>query len=74
MDAELRVTDDAGNVLWTETVPVGIALVHRRPAHRSFWLRSKVSAHRRVELTAFPLIGQANRFLGVVGIFWEVGS
>ena len=69
-----ELTDDAGTVLSTDTVPVGIALAHRRPAHRNFWLRSKVTPHRRVELTAVPLIGQEDRFLGVMGIFWEARS
>jgi hypothetical protein len=27
---------------------------------------------RHVEVTAFPLIGQAGRVLGAVGLFWEV--
>jgi hypothetical protein len=26
---------------------------------------------RRIDGTAFPLLGQCNRHLGAVGIFWE---
>jgi hypothetical protein len=26
---------------------------------------------REIEITAFPLIGQADRFLGGIAIFWE---
>jgi hypothetical protein len=27
---------------------------------------------REIEVTAFPLIGQAGRFIGAVAFFWEV--
>jgi hypothetical protein len=26
---------------------------------------------REIEVTAFPLVGQADRFLGAIAIFWE---
>jgi hypothetical protein len=29
---------------------------------------------RKLEVTAIPLIGQAERFLGAIAIFWEVSE
>ena len=41
------------------------------PAHRSFWIRGLDGQLRKIEVTAFPLVGQAERFLGAIAIFWE---
>lgn len=64
-------TDENGAPLPPEALPLMIALVERRPAHRSFWIVGLDGGHRHIGVTAFPLIGQAGRFLGAVAIFWE---
>jgi len=48
-----------------------IALQERRPAHRSLFIEGLDGQRRLIEVTAFPLVGQARRFLGGVAIFWE---
>ena len=67
-------TDDAGVMLSPDELPLAIALNERRPAHRSFWIRSLDTTARHIEVTCFPLIGQAERYLGALAIFWEVAA
>jgi PAS domain-containing protein len=64
-------TDASGAVLPPEELPLVIALRSRTPAHRDFWLRGLDGKRRHVAATAFPLVGQAGRFLGAVALFWE---
>jgi PAS domain-containing protein len=64
--------DHAGNPIPPDDLPLMIALTKRSPAHRNFWIRGLDGARREIELTAFPLIGQADRFLGGIAIFWEI--
>jgi PAS domain-containing protein len=65
-------TDENGASLPAEDLPLMIALVERRPANRRFWICSLDNVRRHIEVTAFPLIGQTDRFLGAMAIFWEV--
>jgi PAS domain-containing protein len=60
-----------GQSIPPEELPLVIALSKRHPAHKLFWIQGKDGVSREIEVTAFPLIGQAERFLGAVAIFWE---
>ena len=64
--------DDDGTPLAPESLPLMIALVERRPAHREFLIQGLDSVRRRIQVTAMPVIGHAGRFLGAISIFWEV--
>lgn len=64
--------DEGGNTLPPEELPLIIALTKKHPAHKIFWIEGMDGAMREIEVTAFPLIAQAERFLGAVAIFWEV--
>lgn len=64
--------DLEGNIIAPGDLPLMIALTKRIPAHKNFWIRSLDGQLREIELTAFPLLAQANRFLGAVAIFWEI--
>ena len=67
-----RPTDEAGHPLPPDELPLVIALRELRPAHREFWIRGLGDGvTRRIEVTAFPLIGQAQRHLGALALFWE---
>jgi PAS domain-containing protein len=66
-----RATDKAGNPLPPEQLPLTVALAQHRPAYQSFWIRGMDDVRRYIEEIAFPVIGQANRFLGAVAIFIE---
>ena len=48
-----------------------VALQHLEPSFRSFRYQALDGVKRRVEGTAFPLLGQCDRRLGALGIFWE---
>jgi hypothetical protein len=64
-------TDEAGLPLALGDLPLVVALRESKPAHRAFWIEGLDGVKRRIEVTAFPLIGQANRRLGAVALFWE---
>ena len=64
-------TAEDGSPLPPEARPMFIALEKHRPAHRAFRVRGLDGISRRIEATAFPLVGQGGRHLGAVGIFWE---
>jgi len=66
--------DQEGRTIPPEELPLVIALTQRRPAHKIFWIRGLDRAMREIEVTAFPLIGQADRFLGGIAIFWEIAT
>ncbi len=63
--------DDEGNPLSVEQLPLMIALGEKRPAHRFMLIKGLNGIPKRIGVTAFPIIGQANRFLGAIAIFWE---
>jgi PAS domain-containing protein len=63
--------DREGMPIPPEELPLMIALSKHHPDHKLFWIRGKDGVSRQIEVTAFPLIGQADRFLGAVAIFWE---
>ena len=64
-------TDHRNRPLPPEKVPLVIALRERRPVHASLRIRGLDQIVRDIQVTAFPLVGRANRFLGAVAIFWE---
>ena len=64
--------DQDGSSIPPEGLPLMIALSEQRPAHKLFWIRGLDGVSREIEVTAFPLIGQADRFLGAIAIFWEI--
>lgn len=66
--------DPEGKPLDPGSLPLMVALSQQRPAHSSFWIRSLDQEFRKIEVTAFPLNAQANRFLGAIAIFWEAGE
>lgn len=57
-----------------DSLPLMIALMKNLPAHDRFWIRGLDGNLRHIEVSAFPLFSQANRFLGAFAIFWEVAS
>jgi len=63
--------DDAGRPLAPESVPLMIAVREQRPTHAPFHIRGLDGVDRRIEATAFPLIGLAGRLVGAVAVFWE---
>lgn len=65
------MTDD-GTLILPENLPLFIAFNERHPAHSRFWICGLDNVKRHIEVTAFPLLGQGERYLGAVAIFWEL--
>lgn len=66
--------DAAGAPLAPDQLPLVIALSERKPAQNDFWIRGYDQVTRHIQVMAFPLVGQANRFLGAIALFWEAAS
>src|SRR5688500_11958918 len=64
--------DETGNPLAPEFLPLVVALTNHAPAHRNMWIQGLDGVRRLIEVTAFPLNGQAERHLGALAIFWEI--
>ena len=46
-------------------------LLSRRPVQLGLWMHGSNGERRPVEITTFPIIGQADRHLGTVAVIWE---
>jgi PAS domain-containing protein len=66
------VADEERNIISSEEQPMVLALITRQPSSRNVWIRTGDNTGRHVSITAFPLIGQAGKFLGAMTIFWEI--
>jgi PAS domain-containing protein len=63
--------DEHGNRIPAEELPLGIALTQGKPAHGTMWIEALDDDAHHITVTAFPLVGQHDRQLGAVAIFWE---
>ena len=54
-----------------EELATQIALKQRRAAHERYLITSADGLERNVAVTAFPLLAQADVFVGIVAIFWR---
>jgi PAS domain-containing protein len=64
-------TDEQGNPVAPEGLPLWIALHNQRVATSRFWIRGFDNVPRYIEVVAFPLLGQGERHLGAVSLLWE---
>lgn len=62
--------DDKGNPLNPEDLPLVKTMNSRLPTHGSFWIESLKGDKYKITVTAYPLIGRGQRFVGAVAIFW----
>ncbi len=72
--ATFTAKDEAGAPVPPEARAIAIAVAQRQPVHRNYWIHGADGVLRHIEVTAFPLIGQADRFLGAVAIFWQAAG
>lgn len=64
-------TDADGSRLAQQEHPLNVARTRLQPCHRRLCYRGLDGTKHGIEGTAFPLLGQCDRQLGAVGIFWE---
>jgi len=69
-----RPMDEDGELLPPESLPLLATVTKRQPAHGRLWIRGLDGVFRHIEVSAFPLIGQGDRMLGAIAIFWEVSE
>jgi PAS domain-containing protein len=72
--ASFRPQDDDGSPMAREEMPLFIATEGRQPAYKRGWIVGLDGVRRKIEGIAFPLIGDGDRFLGAIGVFWEIGE
>ena len=66
-------TNENGDPLPPNDLPLVIALRERRPAYANFWITGSDQRRRHLSVVAFPLAGQNSRDLGAVAMFWQEG-
>ncbi|MGZ8580871.1 MAG: PAS domain-containing protein [Actinomycetota bacterium] len=64
-------SDDDGNPIELNALPLGVAILERHPDHRMLRIRSIDGTERRIEVTAFPLFAHEDECLGAIAVFWE---
>ena len=64
---------DNGLPLDAEELPLAIALRETRPVHRAFEVRTVQGESREIEVSAFPIVGNAG-MRGAMAIFWDAGA
>ena len=67
-------SNEDGSPLRQDQRPILTSLEEHRPAHAKIWISNQAGARREIEVTTFPIVGQAGRDLGAVALFWGVDS
>ena len=62
-----------GRPLDAGELPLAIALRERKPVHRAFAVRTARGKSREIEVSAFPIVGNAG-MRGAMAIFWDAGG
>ncbi len=70
--ARFKPVDESGAPFAPEALPLAIALSKHETNNGSLWIWAPDGAKRHLGVTAFPLIGQEDRYLGAVALFWEL--
>jgi PAS domain-containing protein len=63
--------DEEGRPINPEDLPLVKAFTYHRAYHSGFWINALDGVKRYIEVTAIPLIGQRDKLIGAVAIFWE---
>jgi PAS domain-containing protein len=63
-------TDEDGSPLPPEGLPLVKTLGTQVPAQGSFYIENLEGATHFIHVSAFPIIGMAEGFLGAVALFW----
>lgn len=69
-----RTEELDGTPIPLEQLPSGIALLEGRPAHRELAITGLDGVRHELSVTAFPLLSSETTRVGMMAIFWELGS
>jgi PAS domain-containing protein len=64
-------SDEGGEPVPFESLPLGVALTRQEPAHGSLRIVGGDGVSRTIEVTGVPLFARAGEFVGAMAIFWE---
>jgi len=73
-DALWSTTDADGKEISLRHGPMAHVVSDHTPAHRVIRVRGVDGAWHLIETTVYPLFASASRFVGAVGVFWELGA
>lgn len=63
--------DENDNPVPVEKLTLVKTLTNRQPNHGSLYIHSLDGKKNKISITAYPIIGRPDRFLGAVAIFWK---
>ena len=63
--------DKSGKPIQPDNLPLVQTLRKKSPHHGSFWIKGLQGTKSHISVTAYPIIGRPDRFLGAVAIFWK---
>lgn len=66
-----KPTDQDGNILPPEGLPLVQTLTNKKPAHGSFYIKNLKGEKHFITVTSYPIEGRPDRFLGAMAIFWN---
>jgi PAS domain-containing protein len=69
--AAFQPRDEDGAPIDVDDHPLSVARLRQQPSYRRLQYRGLDGVQRCIDATAFPLLGQCDRHLGAVGIFWK---
>jgi PAS domain-containing protein len=72
LDDRFETTNLDGSPMPAEELPLLKALTDWVPAHGPMRIRAFDRVWRAIEVTAIPLIGEGERRLGAMAMFWEL--
>jgi PAS domain-containing protein len=68
---QFQPTDLDGNPIPPSELPSAIATKRREPAHRDLRIVGRDGVARVLTVTAFPLFGRGDTFVGALSVFWQ---
>jgi PAS domain-containing protein len=73
-DAKWSTTDPDGNEISLLHGPLARVVSDHAPAHRVIRVQGLDGVWHLIETTVYPLFASVSRFVGAVGVFWELGG
>lgn len=64
-------TDEDGKAIPPEELPLVNSIQNHVPGHKTFWAKSFDGQSVKISVTAIPIIGRAQEFVGAMAIFWD---
>lgn len=64
-------TNEQGQPIPAQKLPLVIAFTHKRPASSTMWISGLDGARRALQVTAVPLMRTPTECVGALALFWE---